>query len=414
VWYFLSSLRTVPTGHDRVGVTWLELLAKFEHDGGCLDKDICTPTGIVKPTLRRTLKVFKSMVLHTIRTCGNDHASLQFAACRVNTRRLGGLGFSKFTSAVSMLPCWQGVIPLRVVCYLLTLRMRVTRATPGMINHGTLFVRHAPLALKGVPRWRNQVGDKTRIPNALPAAREKHAQIFVSPGHAHNVHAVAKPSFWLACPACNFWRDVGHIDLLANKKWASIRCGQCKGPRSASKWLCPCKRRWNLCPMHVQAGFECHRPQRLAHEVTRHEPPRPKRQLQLDDEGYPTDPPIGPKRCASNLSVETLPAHVEVLTKHSQVFSASTAFHRYCKRDALEAFDDHPASLYRGEAGVTPCRIKTTHTASSAVGRPGRKRKISASQVRCDELAAVQRLRDLRKIVFGAKMGPRGSPLSPP
>ena len=61
----------------------------------------------------------------------------------------------------------------------------------------------------------------------------------------------------LTCPRCKHARNVCRITLYWQQKWRSILCTSCKRGISASKWLCPCDKRWHLCEVHRSDGFNC-------------------------------------------------------------------------------------------------------------------------------------------------------------
>ena len=101
VLYFVSNLQICHASHGGIGVTWLELLAKFEHDGGRLDP-ICMPRGgLVAPSLRVLLLKFKQLVKFIIQVCADDAASIAFSPCKSGYRRLRSLGFTTFIPAIN-------------------------------------------------------------------------------------------------------------------------------------------------------------------------------------------------------------------------------------------------------------------------------------------------------------------------
>ena len=162
-----------------------------------------------------------------------------------------------------------------------------------------------------------------------------------------------------------------------------------------------------MCPLHVRAGFQCHKPVTQAQGITCHERRRSTRNLPLDDEGYPLDPPKRAKlHTVAPVAklIQQLPAEVEDLMQHCDIFSASSVFHRYVKRTAAEALGTATTTLYRGETSGTSKRATFSQSGNRVTGIArescrqggGRKRKLSAEQLLFENLAAHQRMRDLR------------------
>ena len=72
------------------------------------------------------------------------------------------------------------------------------------------------------------------------------------------VQVSARPKcYMLACPRCKHSRNLCRITLYQEQKWRSVLCTSCKRGISASKWPCPCNRRWHLCEIHRREGFYC-------------------------------------------------------------------------------------------------------------------------------------------------------------
>ena len=68
---------------------------------------------------------------------------------------------------------------------------------------------------------------------------------------------VSPKCYMLTCPRCKHRRNLCRITLYEAQKWRSVLCTSCKRGISASKWLCPCGKRWHLCDFHRSEGFSC-------------------------------------------------------------------------------------------------------------------------------------------------------------
>ena len=56
-------------------------------------------------------------------------------------------------------------------------------------------------------------------------------------------------------------------------QWTNLFCSQCKQPRKASKWWCPCGRPWCTCLVHHEEGFRCQALPRVFKPKRRNRPP---------------------------------------------------------------------------------------------------------------------------------------------
>ena len=73
IWHFINNLIIKPTGDTGAGVAWIELLAKFEHDGGCVQ--IQGGGKIIRASFRAIFLLFKRKVKQVVSICADadDH-----------------------------------------------------------------------------------------------------------------------------------------------------------------------------------------------------------------------------------------------------------------------------------------------------------------------------------------------------
>ena len=129
IWIFLKNLIVVPSGPDAVGVSWLELFAKFAKEGGCLDRNLHVSMARKMPSTKQALALFTKTVRFVVSLCMSPAEAMLFTACRNSSLRLLPAGINSFMPCVNFLPCWGGENPPQTSCFAFFLSALVSHST---------------------------------------------------------------------------------------------------------------------------------------------------------------------------------------------------------------------------------------------------------------------------------------------
>ena len=245
VWAFLSQLEIVPLEGNGV-----ELLAKFEWDGGRVDPIVPNCRRGIGPNLRSIFLTFKRIIKHIRMLCLDGSDFMCFSPCTVRSRRLLPLGFNMHTPAVSFLPCWRGDTASQIFLFLLEQGVDVTKNIMQQVESQLLFFKPCIMSLRGIPRWRKRLIARPFIGNGIDKYNRD-----------ERMHVQLPRPRWfpIQCTTCKHWRDVHNICLLRQGKWTQLRCDVCDNSSVSSKWLCMCGSRWHNCSTHSALGNRCAR-----------------------------------------------------------------------------------------------------------------------------------------------------------
>ena len=293
----------VPTGHLRSGITWMELFAKFELDGGSLDKP---PQRIIniKTSFKPSYLLFEHYIRRVISMCADEDVRIAFTPCRMPGRRLAGFGLLSNFSSLNFLPCWEGAIPTQMHKAMLCMRIAPTTNTCKLIQQGFLKLVPRKPCFKGLPPWRKCCKLKTVIPEWWTdfCTGTPCAQSLPTPAEP----VTPPPQYWLSCPECHRWTNCAKRKLLAKGKWGILECNACHLKRTASKWCCPCGTRWASCNIHAPDGLLCGTKPSCAKRA-RAQRRTTKPFFTLDQHGFPIDQPVAPKRVKADDTLEGPP-----------------------------------------------------------------------------------------------------------
>ena len=257
IWCFIDHLIIVPTGESGNGVTWLELFAKFEGDGGLMPST--KPKGklsVAKCSFRLLLAAFKRHVRFVLSLCASEELLMFFSPCRVPGRRLEGFALATHTASVNFLPCWADDAQARMYRAMLSLRAAPTANVCKKAEEGGLFLASRKISYRGVPPWRKCNAPTQFIPNWMHKWQQDYMQSVST--DAYTAVGKGRPkAFWISCPECGFWTDVCKVALLRRGRWRAVPCANCNGNRAASRWKCVCDKRWAACETHSCIGRTC-------------------------------------------------------------------------------------------------------------------------------------------------------------
>ena len=140
----------------------------------------------------------------------------------------------------------------------LELRMNLSTAKKRHLREGSLSVPWTRASFRPIPNW-NAQGLSTPTLQMLRAVSFRHLYGADLAFNAITSEHERPVSFIVGCPICGTLRQAAHIKMARGSNWNTIACvGELCGKKTSSaKWLCPCGKRWHICPRHSRLGYCC-------------------------------------------------------------------------------------------------------------------------------------------------------------
>ena len=216
IWIFLKNLIVAPSGAEGIGVSWLELFAKFDKEGGVLDRDTSVVFARKLPSSKQAIALFIKTVRFVVSLCMSPSEAMLFTACRSNLLRLLPAGINSFTPCVNFLPCWGNAAAQGVMLRILAYSTRITHNTKQMLHQGALFLKAHKLSLRGSIIWRRWNDITDFVPRKVARFLKEVHDNASGPDASELIYQTRPRYFWVKCAHCDFWRNVSHIPMTRN------------------------------------------------------------------------------------------------------------------------------------------------------------------------------------------------------
>ena len=264
---FWKHARVQHAKQGTIGVSWLELFARFQAIGGQLP---CQSTPSSQHVSFKTmLDCFISKSKAMFAQQGTDDVAELLKPCRAPGARLLQYGVPCHLPSTCIILCLNLEAAELMHRQLLTLRSRGKRGTARQ-RIGCKF------RLPANPPWQHM-----SFPRLLPdLAAANHAKWAESKDLRFHERVLPHPrpvQFLLSCPkpTCGAIKDCARCLLHFKTAFKPVKCSACHSSPSSAKWCCPCGHLWHHCPQHRAPGFAAGSGKRSTRAGVRRAAPKP-------------------------------------------------------------------------------------------------------------------------------------------
>ena len=247
LYLFWKHARVQHAAQGTIGVSWLEVFARFQAIGGQLS---CTSAaGSQHSSFKSMLDTFITKSKAMFMQQGSSDVAELLKPCRVPGARLLPYGVPCHLPATCITLCLNLEAAELMHQQLLTLRLRGKKGTARQ-RIGCKF------RLPANPPWQHMAFAKL-LPDLAAA---NHAKCTEGKDTRYHERAIPHPrpaQLLLTCPkpTCGASKDRARFLLPFKTAFKPVKCPSCRSSPSSAKWCCPCGHLWHHCPMHRAPGF---------------------------------------------------------------------------------------------------------------------------------------------------------------